>query len=206
MRADSGMPSTILSAFCIVKVEKGNGAVVAEAPNAVAAAALASPASDASTAGRSEGFPCVLLAAVPIIHKQGLPDFKIQAHPLGEQKSSIFSSAANTNLEMKTVALVSLCFVATQALTCSTSGSRGSPPRKCPSGMSCKITYQGRPEVDIPNHGICVKTVTTKKTKTNKYSANYNKAYAAFNAADIDHSGTITFGGAYQVNIHFSAV
>ena len=49
------------------------------------------------------------------------------------------------------------------------------------------------PEADVPNSGICVKTAAPKP------SVDYYKAYAAFNAADADHSGTISFGGAYQV-------
>ena len=40
---------------------------------------------------------------------------------------------------------------------CSTIGTRGFPPKTCPSGMSCKITDPGQPEVDIPNSGVCVK-------------------------------------------------
>ena len=50
--------------------------------------------------------------------------------------------------------------------------------------------------MDVPNSGICVKKASPKP------SVDYNKAYAAFNAADADHSGTITFGGAYQVTIY----
>lgn len=100
---------------------------------------------------------------------------------------------------MKLLTLAAALFGTAQALTCSTTGTRGSPPKKCPSNMRCKITYKGRPEVDIPNRGVCVKTSTGTKTGTKKTpSVNYNKAYAAFNAADVDHSGTINFGGAYK--------
>ena len=152
---------------------------------------------------------------------------------------------------MKLFALVTLCFGVAHALTCSTTGTRGSPPRKCPTGYRCKITYRGRPEVDIPNRGTCVKptprcdddieanhlglgnkrirscprtgkcvaklatggTITFTCTSSGwtatkphtHHSANYNRAYAAFNAADVDHSGTITFGGAYKVQYNFEA-
>eukprot|EP01097_Dermamoeba_algensis_P001600 TRINITY_DN159_c0_g1_i7.p1 TRINITY_DN159_c0_g1~~TRINITY_DN159_c0_g1_i7.p1 ORF type:complete len:556 (+),score=136.46 TRINITY_DN159_c0_g1_i7:38-1705(+) len=38
---------------------------------------------------------------------------------------------------------------------CTTSGTRGFPPVPCESGLFCRITDPGRPEIDVPNRGVC---------------------------------------------------
>lgn len=42
-------------------------------------------------------------------------------------------------------------------VSCSTSGTRGVPPKLCPSGMVCVLNDFGNPPVDIPNSGTCRK-------------------------------------------------
>jgi len=43
---------------------------------------------------------------------------------------------------------------------CTLSGTRGSPAMPCDAGLECIITNPGRPEVDIPNAGICLDNTT----------------------------------------------